>query len=389
MKITIVCGFFFPMPPEEGGATEKMWWRLAQIYAQRGHSVTLISRKWKDWPHEENINGIRLIRIRGANHRSKLWKNLCLDALWGMRVLFALPVSDILITNTITLPIFAPYLRPSAGRLVINLNRYPKGQLRYYRRAVRIQVPTLEISTAARSQASGLACRVKLIPNPIDCAQFITTQKSLHLNQSLPLKIGFFGRIHPEKGIHTLVRAARTLASKSTDSSAPLPPWQLILRGPTDIPRGGGGEEYIRRLHSLAPELWRTDKIMLEAPTFNARELAEAYAKLDIFCYPSEAAKGETQGISIFEAMATGLSVVTSNLSVFKDYLSPEVDSLNFPMGDSIKLAETLERLLRSPELRHQLGIAARKAALKIDDAQIATKHLVDYATLLSEHADR
>ena len=53
MKITIVCGFLLPVPPVAGGAMEKMWWRLARLYARRGHQVTLLSRRWPGWADDE------------------------------------------------------------------------------------------------------------------------------------------------------------------------------------------------------------------------------------------------------------------------------------------------------------------------------------------------
>ena len=46
MKLTIVMGFFLPVPPVQGGATEKSWDRLATLLAERGHEVTVISRRW-------------------------------------------------------------------------------------------------------------------------------------------------------------------------------------------------------------------------------------------------------------------------------------------------------------------------------------------------------
>ena len=53
MKINIVMGFFLPMPPDSGGATEKTWSRLAHELTLRGHEVTVVSRRWKQWPDRE------------------------------------------------------------------------------------------------------------------------------------------------------------------------------------------------------------------------------------------------------------------------------------------------------------------------------------------------
>ena len=50
MKITIVLGAFFPVPPLMGGAVEKVWFALAQEFARLGHEVTQISRSHPDLP---------------------------------------------------------------------------------------------------------------------------------------------------------------------------------------------------------------------------------------------------------------------------------------------------------------------------------------------------
>ena len=46
MRISIVSGFFLPVPAVSGGATEKTWHGLAKDFAAQGHSVTLVSRRW-------------------------------------------------------------------------------------------------------------------------------------------------------------------------------------------------------------------------------------------------------------------------------------------------------------------------------------------------------
>jgi len=376
MKITIVCGFFLPIPTDLGGAAEKIWWRLARLYAKQGHDVTLISRRWKDWPNEEVIDGVRILRVCGANHRNRLWKNLILDALWGFRVLRKLPAADILIANTIVLPIFSPYLRPQSGKLVVCLGRYPKGQFRWYRRAVRIQVPTRAIGDAVAAQAPAFGKRIQIFHNSIDCSQFVPALKAN--TPSSALRIGFIGRIHPEKGIHTLVSAAALL------SNIPgLPAWQLVLRGPVEVPHGGGGSDYVQYIQTLSPELWSSGKIVLAPPLYNEEELVSEYQSLSIFCYPTHAETGEAQPIAVFEAMACGLPCVTSDLAVFKECIQDNQNGFMVAMGDAQKLADTFATLLRDESLRQRLGHAARETALHYDCRAIATQHLADYEKLL------
>jgi len=377
MKITIVSGFFLPTPTDLGGAAEKIWWRLARLYAKQGHDVTLISRRWKDWPNEEVIDGVRILRIRGANHRARLWKNLILDALWGCRVLSKLPAADILIANTIALPIFSPYLKPQSGKLIVCLGRYPKGQFRWYRRVVRIQVPTQAIADAVAAQAPALGKRIQIFHNSIDCAQFIPALKTNPTSSTL--RIGFIGRIHPEKGIHTLVRAAALLSNIPS-----LPDWQLVLRGPVEVSHGGGGSDYVQYIQTLSPELWSSGKIVLAPPLYNEEELVSEYQSLSIFSYPTHAETGEAQPIAVFEAMACGLPCVTSDLAVFKECIQDNENGFMVAMGDAQKLADTFATLLSDNSLLQRLGHAARETALRYDCRTIATQHLADYEKLLT-----
>lgn len=380
MTITIVCGFLLPVPPVAGGAMEKMWWRLARIYAQRGHKVTLVSRCWPGWADDETVDGVRLLRVPGFDHRQHLWQNLFLDALWGLRVRSVLPDADILITNTVALPAFVRRLRLRAGLLVVNLNRYPKGQVRWYGRAARIQAASGIIASAAIQQAPKLAERIKLTPNPVDCSLFGGPDPTR--TPGTPLTIGFMGRINPEKGLLTLAAAAGRLAQQ-----ADLPPWKIILRGPTEVARGGGGPGFVERLQTVSPALWREGRLELAPALNDPVALARAYRLLDVFCYPTEAAEGEAHPVAVLEAMAAGRPVVATDLPCFADQLRSGENSLLVPPGAAAALAEALAQLLRDSARRTALGHRAREAIWALDDQAIADQHLADYDQLL--HAAR
>lgn len=376
MKITIVSGFFLPIPPVAGGAMEKMWWRLARLYVQRGHEVTFICRRWPGWPDQEVREGVRIIRLSGFNHRRRLWQNLGLDALWGLKVLAALPPADILITNTVALPVFVRALRPRAGLLVVNLNRFPKGQLRWYRRVARVQAASASIAAAANAQAPGLAPVIRIVPNSIDCAAFAGPAETRPTQA--PVLIGFIGRIHPEKGLRTLVTAASLLAQRPG-----LPAWRLVLRGPADVPRGGGGESFVAELRALAPALWADGRLALAPALFDPTALAGAYQELDVFCYPTEAAEGEAHPVAVLEAMAAGPAIVATDLPCFAGQLQSGQNALLVPPADAAGLAAALEQLVRDPAGRHTLAARARETIWALDDSAVATQHLADYDSLL------
>jgi len=376
MRITIVMGFFLPVPPVAGGAMEKMWWRLGRAYARRGHEVTIISRRWPGSPRTEAVDGVRLIRIDGWDQRRRLWQNLVLDAFWGWRVLRRLPPGDILVTNTVALPVFIRRLRPDAGLLVINLNRFPKGQVRWYGGAARVQAASEAIAAAVRVQAPARAPVVRVVPNPVDCATF--APPAVRTARRGPFTIGYLGRLHPEKGLATLVAAAGGLAARPD-----LPPWRIVLRGPADVSRGGGGEGFVETLRAAAPALWAEGRISIHPPLLDPAELAGAYHGLDAFCYPTVAERGEAQPIAVLEAMAAARPIVATDLACFADHLRPGVTALLVPPGDAGALADALVRLIGDAELGRRLGAAALQRVQALDDARIVDQHLADYEALL------
>ena len=89
MRITIVHGFFLPVPPLGGGATEKSWFNLGREFAAHGHIVTMISRRWRGLPNQELSEGLQHVRLQGFDHQRQLWRNLVLDFIWSWRVFFA------------------------------------------------------------------------------------------------------------------------------------------------------------------------------------------------------------------------------------------------------------------------------------------------------------
>jgi len=65
MNITIVQGGLLPIPPVLGGSTEKNWFDLGKQFVAMGHNVTHISRKYKNFPESEVIDGVIHKRIKG------------------------------------------------------------------------------------------------------------------------------------------------------------------------------------------------------------------------------------------------------------------------------------------------------------------------------------
>jgi glycosyltransferase involved in cell wall biosynthesis len=82
----------------------------------------------------------------------------------------------------------------------------------------------------------------------------------------------------------------------------------------------------------------------------------------DLFVFPSER---EAFGISVIEAMACGLPVVTTGVDGIRDVIRPGVDALLAPPGDDAALAAAILLALEGGEDIEAMGTAARLQVLE------------------------
>ena len=378
MKINLVMGFFLPMPPAAGGATEKSWNRLAIEFARRGHEVTVISRTWREWPDRESRDNVRYIRLPGYDHTPRLARNLWLVFWWSRRAGRALPPADITIVHCLALPVWLGWWRGRAGRLAVVPGRMPKGQYRLYRRLDRVLAISTPVQAAVLAENPGMAARIRIIGNPIDWSRLAATRAPAV--PGAPLVLGFVGRIHREKGLDLLISALAELRRQPA-----LPAWRLLLCGPVDVERGGSGEKYAAELRQALTAALPAGGFELRPPVFTESGLTEVYGSLDIFCYPSLAIHGETFGVAVAEAMAAGAVPVVSRLPCFSDFIRPGENGEDFDHTASdaaTRLAAIFARLLADAERRRRLADAARETVKTYDFPAFADRLLADFSTL-------
>lgn len=379
MKIAITFGFFLPVPPVRGGATEKIWFNLGGRLAARGHDVILYTRTWESWPAVERINGMEIHRVPGWDHRSRLWRNLVLDFRWGRRLRRILPRDAAVISHNVFLPILLRLPSRHCPPVCVVLGRMPKGQVRWYGALDRIYATSEAVAARARSENPRAASRIKVLRNCIDWPAF---QGGPGRDPSAPLRIGFAGRIHPEKGLDLLVRATGWLAQDRD-----LPPWEVALIGPVRAPDGGGGEAFRDSLQSLARRSGAGDRIRFLPPAYDPGALAAFYRSIDIFCYPTRAEKGEGLSVAPIEAMAAGAVPVLSRLDCYTDLIQPGENGVLFDhraADADTGLAVELAALLRDAGRRARLGAAARATAQNFDYDAVAAELDLDLAALLA-----
>jgi glycosyltransferase involved in cell wall biosynthesis len=373
MRITIVIGPFYPTPPGPAGSVEKIWTRLAEEFASQGHSVTVVSRTYDGLPRRELRKGVEFVRKTSFSRTGSRFGDLLLEMCYALALLPSLPRADVIITNTIFLPILTGLMRKRFGATVVSVERFPKEQLGWYSQCARLRTTSYAVDRAARLQAPRLTDKIVRVPNPVDLAVF--APPTVPRGDAREGKIIYAGRIHPEKGLEALVNAFRLVNAK-------LPNVQLVMIGQQDVGRGGGGPEYVESLRALSGQL----PVTLLPNTDSPIELADHLRKGNIFCYPSIAEKGESFPVAPLEAMATGLPCVLSRLPVFEDLLIEGETGFYFDHRSkdaAVELAGKLELLILNDALRQQMAHNCTVKASEYGYPSVAEAFLSDFKSLV------
>ena len=153
------------------------------------------------------------------------------------------------------------------------------------------------------------------------------------------LTLMFHGRLSPEKGIDTLLRAF----AKAAIADA-----RLIIAG-------SGNEEYVKELHAIADKAGISQQITW---TGHITDIHPLIARADIGVCPSRAR--ESFGLAVIEYMAHGKPVITTDNGAQPEYLTNGVDGIMTPPDDVDALAAAIKSL-SDAQRRQAIGKAAQK----------------------------
>jgi len=113
------------------------------------------------------------------------------------------------------------------------------------------------------------------------------------------------------------------------------------------------------------------------------REPEAVYRALNIFVHAST--RREPFGLTIAEALACGRPAIISRASGAAELLTEGQDALTLPSGDVEALAAGMLKLADAPELREQMGQAARRTAVeRFSRERYAREILGVYRSLMS-----
>ncbi|WP_405292407.1 glycosyltransferase family 4 protein [Algibacter sp. Ld11] len=370
MKITIITSPFGLLPPEGYGAVEKLWYDIAVELASQKHDLTIIAKKSKLHPTNTALN---IKPVSGYERTKSIYLDLILDLIYSFKTLLKVDKSDILMLNTFWSPILMKLFFWKSKKVVYNVARAPKGHFKLYKNLDRFYCVSSAVVSLLEKELPHLKSKITCISNPVNtsCYQFNPPRKDDGI-----IKILYFGRIHPEKGLDILIKATQSLIKKEA-------PIELHLLGPYTTAQGGGGDKYKKKLNALAENF----KIQWHPPVSDNLKLSEQLKKSDIFCYPSIAEKGETFGVAPLEAMAAGRATIVSNLECFKDFVVDNRNGLIFNHRQEHPehaLVEKLKLLIEDKTFRDNLAENGADTALGFSVQKISNLYLSDFQELLN-----
>ena len=100
-----------------------------------------------------------------------------------------------------------------------------------------------------------------------------------------------------------------------------------------------------------------------------------------VYCSPS--VRGESFGMVLLEAMASGCALVASDLDGHRNVASDGVDALLAPVGDAAALAKALRRVLDDEALRAELVAGGRRRADQLSMTHLAERYDEIYRRLV------
>jgi glycosyltransferase involved in cell wall biosynthesis len=170
-------------------------------------------------------------------------------------------------------------------------------------------------------------------------------------SEARPLTIGYLARFVPEKGLHLLVDAFVSLVR-----SGEFPNLRLLAGGYVSR----AYETYINSIRKTIKSNGLEDRIKLLGTLERSQKL-DFFKQIDVFSVP--ATYREPKGISILEALASGVPVVQPEHGAYPEWVKATEGGLLHRPDDSLDLAQKLSFLLRNVDLRQQMSRHAQQAA--------------------------
>lgn len=197
-------------------------------------------------------------------------------------------------------------------------------------------------------------------------------QKTVRL-QGDPLHLLYFGRLIPDKGVHTAIEALGLLKKQNR------------LNGQKLTILGGGEADYTKKLSRMVSDLGLVEDVEF-VPSVARDEMPVWLAKFDIYLFTS--IWPEPMARSVMEAMSSGLLVIGTRVGGQSEMLIDNENSLTFQAGDAEDLAEKISMAFADPDLYMRLSASGQRMILEKFSLERMVDSIEAYLTTMYANAN-
>jgi glycosyltransferase involved in cell wall biosynthesis len=191
------------------------------------------------------------------------------------------------------------------------------------------------------SQFKEIRPDIRIIPNPVEISQYVYHQRTYPAPHLVWVR-AFHEIYNPS--------LAPYVVNKLKDA---WPEIQLTMIGPDK------GDGSLGRMIKIAEKFQTRDRIILPGRV-PRNEVPDWLNKNDIFINTTNV---DNTPVSVIEAMACGLCIVSTNVGGLPFLLDDGLDALLVPPNDPNAMANAIEEILTSPSLANKLSMNARRKA--------------------------
>lgn len=184
----------------------------------------------------------------------------------------------------------------------------------------------------------------------INPEQFLQTPPSCVKTETETLRFLYFGRLVPDKGVHTAIEALGLLKQQGCVERIAL----TIL--------GSGHPEYEDHLRALVTQLGVGDHVQFTGRV-SWEELLAQLKSTDVVLFTSIGP--EAMARTVMEAMAAGVLVIGTPAGGQKEMLCDGENALVFQADDPASLAQRITYVLDAPAVRCRLAQAGQQVVLE------------------------
>jgi glycosyltransferase involved in cell wall biosynthesis len=318
------------------GGQERSLLAICEGLAARGHAIVLAYVRAGDFEDRYRRCCEQLIKVHGYTvDRSRTAASL-LDGVGSVLALRTAQADVVYANQYLDSPLARVSASLSRRPFVCHLRLPPPDSFSFqYRYGMRGAVRLIANSRQTRDDyvAHGFRQdRIDVVYNGIDASGCSPARGSGEVRQALGVPpssflIAFAGRLHPGKGIDTLVDAVSRLAS----------PVDLVIAGREH--EDGSGRAFEVEVRKAIRDRGVESRCHLVG---HVDPIADVFAAADVTVLPSVVS--ETFGRAIVESMACGTPVIASRIGGIPEVMTGEFDGHLVLPGDAPALAAKLEQ---------------------------------------------